>query len=241
MMASLMYASAQSAPARDRYHSARGLLGGREPDPGAGPARIDRDLHLLEALRRREPTAAEQLVSTFGDRAYRLAISITGNRQDAEEAVQDTFWSVIRKIDTFRGDAALGSWIYRIAANAANHKRRSGARRRHEISVEEFLPIFHEDGCYAEPIVDWSTDLDDPAVQGELRNALTSALQELPDHYRTVIILHDVEALSMAEVADWLNITVAAAKARVHRARLFLRQRLTGFMSSATSGVKAGS
>jgi RNA polymerase sigma-70 factor (ECF subfamily) len=202
---------------------------------------IDRDAELLEALRRRDATAAERLVSTFGDRAYRLVIGITGNQQDAEEAVQDAFWNVIHKVDTFRGDAALGSWIYRITANAANHKRRSGARRRHEISLDEILPTFHEDGRYADPIVDWSTQLDDLAVQSELRNVLTSALQDLPDHYRAVIILHDVEALSMAEVADCLDITVPTAKACAHRARLFLRQRLAGFMSGATSGVETGS
>jgi RNA polymerase sigma-70 factor (ECF subfamily) len=192
------------------------------------------------ALRSRASTAADELVATYGDRAYRLAIGITGNQQDAEEAVQDAFWSVIQKIDTFRGDAALGSWIYRITANAANRKRRSAARRRHEISLDEILPSFHEDGRYADPIVDWSTELDDPAVQTELRNVLTSALEELPDHHRAVIILHDVEA-SMAEVADCLDITVPTAKSRAHRARLFLRQRLAGFMSGAPSGIEMGS
>ena len=194
---------------------------------------IDRDAELLEALRRRDVSAAECLVSTFGDRAYRLAIGITGNQQDAEEAVQDAFLSVINKIDTFRGNAALRSWIYRITANAAHQRRRSVARRRHEISLDEILPTFHEDGTHADPIVDWSAELNDPAVQAELQSVLTSALAELPDHYRAVIVLHDVEGLSMAEVADCLEITVSTAKARTHRARLLLRQRLAGFMSGA--------
>jgi RNA polymerase sigma-70 factor (ECF subfamily) len=202
---------------------------------------IDRDTALLEALRRGETNAAERLVATFGNRAYRLAITITDNPQDAEEAVQDAVWNVIRKIDTFRGDAALGSWIYRITANAALQRRRRGARRRHEISLDEIPPTFHEDGCYADPIVDWSTELDDPAVQNELRNVLTSALEQLPDHYRPVIILHDVDGLSMAEVADCLNITVSTAKARAHRARLVLRQRLEAFMSAAPCGVAMAS
>jgi RNA polymerase sigma-70 factor (ECF subfamily) len=202
---------------------------------------IDRDAELLKALRRRDATAAERLVSTFGDRAYRLAIGITGNQQDAEEAVQDAFWSVIRKIDTFRGDAALGSWIYRITTNAAYQRCRSAARRRDEISLDEILPSFHEDTRDADPMVDWSRALDAPAVQTELRSVLTSALEGLPDHYRAVTILHDVEGLSMAEVADCLNITVATAKARAHRARLLLRQRLGGFMSGATSGVEMAS
>ncbi len=90
-------------------------------------------------------------------------------------------------------------------------------------------------------IVDWSTELDDPAVQSELRSAPTVALQQLPDHYRAVTILHDVEGLSMAEVADRLNITVATAKSRAHRARLLLRRRLAVFMAGATSAVEMAS
>jgi RNA polymerase sigma-70 factor (ECF subfamily) len=202
---------------------------------------IDRDADLLDALRRGDTTAAERLVSIFGARAYRLARAITGNEADAEEAVQDAFWNVIRKIDTFRGDAALGSWIYRITANAAYRTLRSGARRRGEISLDEILPLFHEDGRHAEAIVDWSTQLDDPAVQTELRSALTSALEELPDHYRAVIVLHDIDGLSMADVADCLEVTVPTAKARAHRARLLLRQRLGEFMSGAPSYVAKGS
>ena len=109
----------------------------------------------------------------------------------------------------------------------------------HDASLPE--TTFHEDGRHADPIVDWSAELDDPVVQDELRTVLTAALQELPDHYRAVIVLHDVEALSMAEVADYLAITLPTAKARVHRARLFLRQRLAGFMSGTSCGVEMGS
>jgi RNA polymerase sigma-70 factor (ECF subfamily) len=85
--------------------------------------RADRDLDLLEALRLRDSTAAERLVATYGERAYRLATSITGNEQDAEEVVQDAFWTVVRKIDSFRGESAFGSWLYRIVANAATSAR----------------------------------------------------------------------------------------------------------------------
>ena len=201
----------------------------------------DPDRELLEALRRGETNATERLIATFGDRAYRLALGITGRGQDAEEAVQDAFWSVVRNIDTFRGDAALGSWIYRITANAAYQRRRRDARLRNEISLDDVLPSFHEDGRHADPIIDWSTKLDDPAVQTELRGALTSALEELPDHYRAVIVLHDVEGLSMAEVAGCLDITVATAKSRAHRARLLLRRRLGGLISGAPSDLEMAS
>jgi len=195
---------------------------------------VDPDRHLLAALRRGDHTAAESLVARYGSRAYRLAMGITRNAQDAEEAVQDAFWSVVRKIDTFRGDAALGSWIYRIVANAAHQRLRGRARRSGEISLEDVLPTFHEDGRHAEPIADWSSPVDDPALQAELRGALDTAMDELPAGYRALVVLRDVEGLSMAEVAEALGITVANAKIRTHRARLFLRKRLASFCPEAT-------
>src|SRR5438477_8057984 len=91
-------------------------LDGTAPVPAA---RIDRDAALVDALRQRDGGAAEALVSAYGDRVYRLAIRITGNEQDAEEVVQDALWTAARKIDTFKGESAFGSWLYRIAANDA--------------------------------------------------------------------------------------------------------------------------
>ena len=194
---------------------------------------IDRDAHLVEALRIRDADAAEQLVASYGDRAYRLALRIAGNRQDAEEALQDAFWNVIRKIDTFRGDSAFGSWVYRIVANAAFHQRRRDTRRRDSIPLDDVLPWLDEDGHHTDPIQDWSTRIDDPAIQRELQDALTAALDELPDHYRAVIVMHDVEGMSLLEIGDALGITVPTVKSRAHRARLLLRKRLGMFMSEA--------
>src|SRR2546422_10870391 len=118
----------------------------RETDGVADRRRPDRDLNLLEALRRREPMAAERLVTTYGERAYRLATSITGNGQDAEEVVQDAFWTVVRKIDSFRGDSAFGSWLYRIVANAAHQKLRTRQSRRRDVSWDDVMPVFDEIG-----------------------------------------------------------------------------------------------
>src|ERR1700752_2187128 len=93
--------------------------------------RADRDRDLLDALRCHEPMAAERLATRYGERAYRLARRITGNGQDAEEVVQDAFWTVVRKIDTFRDESAFGSWLYRIVTNASYQKlRRSPSSRR---------------------------------------------------------------------------------------------------------------
>jgi len=197
-----------------------------------GSTRVDRDRRLVDALRHGEPTAAERLVTTYGDRAYRLAIRITGNDEDAEEVVQDAFWSVTRKIETFRGASAFGSWLYRIVANAAYQKLRGRRGRRSDVSLDEVLPFFDEHGAHAEPVADWSPRVDDPSRQTEVRVALTAAIDELPAKYRAVLVLHDVEGLSNGEIGEALRLSVANVKSRVHRARLFLRKRLDDYMTT---------
>ena len=204
----------------------------------ASTLRIDRDSDLLAALQRRDGMAPECLIRRYGDRAYRLAVRITGNGQDAEEAVQDAFWSVVRSIDTFRADSALGSWIYRIVANAAYHKLRVRARRRGELSLDEALPGFEAEGWSAGAIHDWSAHLHDPAVESELRDALETAIGELPPHYRAIVELHDVEGLPLDEVASVLSVTVSAAKSRAHRARLQLRSRLATLLEGREEFVR---
>jgi RNA polymerase sigma-70 factor (ECF subfamily) len=205
-------------------------------NPSCIPMRVgstERDNELVEALRHREAWAAERLVTTYQRRAYRLAIGITANAEDAEEVVQDAFWSVIRKIDTFRGESALGSWLYRIVANRACNKLRTRRCRRLEITLDDVLPLFDEDGRHVEPVVDWSGRVDDACRRAEVRLEVSSAIQELPDHYRAVLVLRDVEGLSAAEVAEVLCISPANARSRIHRARLFIRKRLTESLSPA--------
>jgi RNA polymerase sigma-70 factor, ECF subfamily len=208
--------------------------GADEQSPRFPRKSIDPDAALMAQLRRTDPGAAEALVDTYGDRVYRLAIRITGNASDAQEVVQDAFWSVLRNIGTFRGDASLGSWIYRIVANAAYQTVRRRRHRRDEIGLEDVLPSFQEDGRHAGPVSDWSAQFDDPATQTELRDALDAAIEDLPPAYRVAIVLRDVEGSSMREVAGALNISMANAKSRVHRGRLFLRKRLAVFVDGAT-------
>ena len=192
--------------------------------------RPDRDHDLLEALRRHDPMAAERLVTTYGDRAYRLARSITGNEQDAEEVVQDAFCIVVRKIETFRGESAFGSWLYRIVANAAYQKLRRRQRAHRDVSLDEVLPVFDGQGHFG-PMPDWSACVDDPSVQTELRVVLSAAIKELPAVYRTVLVLRDVEGLSNLKIANVSGLSVSNVKSRVHRARLFLRKRLSDAMT----------
>jgi RNA polymerase sigma-70 factor (ECF subfamily) len=200
---------------------------------------IDPDAALLALLRRGEEGAAEALVGTYGDRVYRLAMRITGNASDAEEVVQDTLWTVSRKIDTFRGEAAFGSWVYRITANTAYEKLRRGRNSRNEVSWDEMAPVFDEKGQHAEVTIDWSRRLKDPAIERELKSVLCAAIDGLPAEYRTAFLLHDVEGLSSPEIAETLHVNPGTVKSRLHRARLFLRRCLSDYMGSSLEVARA--
>jgi len=198
-----------------------------------GPARVDRDAALVAGLRRGDEEATEHLLDTYGDRVYRLAIRITGNEQDAEEVVQDALWTAARKIDTFKGESAFGSWVYRITANAAYQKLRTRKSRRQEVSWDALSPGVDEQRPYNEPVADWSGKVEEPALQTELRTVLTTAINDLPTDYRTAFLMHDVEGLSNPEIAETLHISLPAVKSRVHRSRLFLRERLARYLEAA--------
>src|SRR6266853_6241984 len=197
---------------------------------------IDPDAALVAQLRRADAGAVEALVGVYGDRVYRLAIRITGNASDAEEVAQDALWAASRKIDTFRGTSAFGSWVYRITANAAYQKLRKTGSQRHEVSWEDLVPSLDDFGQHGEVAIDWSRRLKDPAVEGELKRVLGRAIDELPAHYRTAFLLHDVDGLSNPEIAQTLQVKLAAIKSRVHRARLFLRRRLAGYVGAPRCG-----
>jgi RNA polymerase sigma-70 factor, ECF subfamily len=215
----------------------------QEPEVDEQPPRvprqsIDPDAALVAQLRRADAGAAEALVRAYGDRVYRMAMRITGNASDAEEVVQDALWTASRKIDTFRGAAAFGSWVYRITANAAYEKLRGRRRTRHEVSWDDLVPAFDDNGQHAEAAVDWSRGLKDPAIEGELKAVLCRAIDALPADYRTAFLLHDVEGLSNLEIAQTLQVRLAAIKSRVHRARLFLRKRLAGYVGARLDAAR---
>ena len=193
----------------------------------------DADAALVDALRRDDPEAPELLVGTYGDRVYRLALRITGGNEDAEEVAQDALWTAARKIQTFKGESAFGSWLYRITANAAYQKLRARRSKAREIALDDVLPVLDEDGRHFEPMADWSSRVDEQALQGELRRVLTEAIDTLPADYRTALVMHDVEGLSNPDIAEALGISLPAVKSRVHRSRLYVRQRLAEYMGGA--------
>jgi len=169
-------------------------------------------------------------MSRHASRVYRVALGITRSSADAEEVVQDVFLQIVHKGAGFEGRAALGSWIYRITTNVSLNKRR-GKRRELETSLEDLLPRYkadgHREGDRAFLLADWSSMPDRELLAGESRRILEEALDRLPDHYRAVLVLKDVEELSSEEVAEAVGDSVAAVKTRLHRARMALREQLT--------------
>lgn len=163
-------------------------------------------------------------------RAYRVAFGITRNSADAEEVVQDAFLALYQKADAFEGRATLSTWLYRVVTNAALMKRR-GRRHEVEVSLEAQLPSFGEDGSrmgdMSVLMADWSQNPEAALLSQETHTLLQQAIEGLPDLYRTVLVLRDVEGLSNEEVAEVVGESVAAVKSRLHRARMALREQLT--------------
>ena len=177
-----------------------------------------------------DAAALEALMERYSARVYRLAYGITRSQGDAEEVVQDVFLQMVLKGTGFEGRAAVSSWIYRVTTNLSLNKRR-GKRREVETSLEEFLPAYkadgHREGERAFVVSDWSSLPDAQLLSGESRRLLNEAIDRLPDHYRAVLVLKDVEELSNDEVAQIVGDSVAAVKTRLHRARMALREQLT--------------
>ncbi len=193
-------------------------------------SRVDVDADLVEALRRDNPDAAEQLVERFGDRVYRLARRITGSNEDAEEVAQDALWKAAREISTFKGQSAFGSWLYRITANTAYQKLRARRGRDREVALDDVLPTFDGESRHFEGIADWSERVDERALTAELLEVLERAIDGLPPDYRTALVMHDVEGLSNSDIAVTLEISLPAVKSRVHRSRLWVRKQLGDYL-----------
>jgi RNA polymerase sigma-70 factor (ECF subfamily) len=197
------------------------------PDAGA-PAPVT-DEELVTRARAKDFAAFEQLVGRYEDKVYRLAFRFVRNETEAKEIVQDTFLSVWRKLDTFKGDSQFGSWVYRVAANAALMRLRS-QRRHPEVSTEE-LPVDFLDtyGQVPQPGDNWARRPDDELQSDELRRRIQSAVDELPEIYKTVFLIRDVEGLSTEETAQVLDISIPTVKTRLHRARLALREAISRY------------
>jgi RNA polymerase sigma-70 factor (ECF subfamily) len=186
------------------------------------------DADLVAALRRDDPDAVEQLFERYGDRIYQIVTRVAGGTKDVEDVVQQVLWTAITTIRTFGDGSSFGSWIDRIAAAAAYDKLRSQSRSDDTAALDDVVPPLDDDGQHFAPMTDWSSRLHEPAA----RRAVSAALEALPAEYRAALALHDV-GLATLDIAKTLGVSPAAAKSRVHRARLFVRKRLSAELSAA--------
>ncbi len=186
------------------------------------------DLLLVERLKKKDPAAMDRLVDLYGGRIYSLAMGLMKNKADAEDVLQETLLQVFEKIDTFRQEAALSSWMYRIALNFSYMKIRKNKRNDY-IPIEDFMPRFQKDGMHHRPVNNWAEKGETALLRKELQGLLKESIDSLPEKYRIILLLRDVEGFSTEEVVDMTDMTVSAVKSRLHRARLFLREKLSEY------------
>jgi RNA polymerase sigma-70 factor (ECF subfamily) len=176
---------------------------------------------------RSRPTP-EEIVQEYAPRVYGLARRLLGNAADAEDVTQDVFLQVVRKLPTFRGDAAFSTWLYRVTVNAALAYRRKRALRE-AAPLPEPLGDFGADGNHRAPVRRWMSRPNHQALDREAHQVIEEAIAGLPESYRDVYVLADVEELPNDEIAEMLGLSVAAVKSRLHRARLLMRKVLAPY------------
>jgi RNA polymerase sigma-70 factor (ECF subfamily) len=187
------------------------------PAVGSAAAAVD-ETALLGALRRGEEWAFEAMVRVYGGRLLAVARRICGNEEDARDALQSAYLSAFRSVGRFEGSCQLSTWLHRIVVNMALMRLRT-RRRKPEEQMDTLLPAFQEDGHHVEQFSEWAMPADVLLERADARAAVRSCIAQLPDAYRQVLLLRDIEELSTDEVARMLCATPTAVKVRLHRAR----------------------
>ena len=188
------------------------------------------EMDLIGRMQAGDTAAVGELASMYGPRIQQLAFRYVKNWEDAEEVAQDVLLKVYRKIDAFRGDAALSSWIYRITFNTAMSRLRTGrATRVADKQKGDSNPTGELGTLQPQEPADWSSLADDRVLRGEMRQRLIEALTHLPTVYRVPVILRDIQGLSTEEASAVLRVKPQTLKSRLHRGRLILREHLSDF------------
>lgn len=197
------------------------------------PAATDSDdLALVARAKAHDDAAFEELVRRHSSQVYRLALTMMKNPRDAEEVTQETFLNLYRKLETFRGESKFSSWLYRVTANFALMRLRK-QRRQPQVLLDDLLPQFYEkSGKLEKAASDWSERADRQFENRELGAKLNSAIDSLPEKYRIILVLRDVEGLSNEEIANTLGMSVPAVKSILHRSRLYVREELTKYFDA---------
>jgi RNA polymerase sigma-70 factor (ECF subfamily) len=195
---------------------------------------VDDEATLVAQLRAGDEAAFEQVVRAYGGRLLAVARRIVGTEEDARDVVQDAFLNAFKSLDRFEGNAKLSTWLHRIVVNAALMKLRT-RKRKPEQSIESMLPSFLEDGHHEERFQSWEEPVDKLMERAENRQLVRQQIDALPEGYRTVLVLRDIEGLDTEETAKVLGLSVNATKIRLHRARQALRTLLAPHFRSAAS------
>lgn len=188
----------------------------------------DKDFELVQAINTDQPELFHELVKRYEQKLYNFSLRMCRNPSDAEDLVQETFLNVFRYLKDFRYETKFKNWLYRIAASTCIKKRRrSKFAPERELSLEEFIP--KNEAETQQQVPDWALMPLEKLLNEELVNKVHQAILSLPDKYRLVIVLRDVEGFSTTETAHILNLSPSNVKVRLHRARLFLREKLKGY------------
>ena len=195
-------------------------------DQGAEASEPTREeASLVERLQKGDDAAFEELVRAHGGRMLAVARRFLASEDDARDAVQDAFLSAFKGLERFEGQSRVSTWLHRIVVNAALMKLRT-RRRKPEQPIDDFLPKYLEDGHLERPAVEWRKSAEDLASQQQVRDLVLSTIAQLPESYRNVLLLRDIEGLDTEETAQAMGISSNAVKTRLHRARLALRELL---------------
>jgi RNA polymerase sigma-70 factor (ECF subfamily) len=182
-------------------------------------------VRLIAEFRSEEALAL--ILDRYRERIYRTALKVTNNHNDAEDVVQEVSLTIYRKAHSFRTDSKFSTWLYRLVTNEAISRLRKIKRER-TVSLDDFMPRFEDDGHHAErPVVDWSQEVEKKVAGKEIQSIIEKAMQQLSPIDRTVVVLSEIEELTNPEIGKALGLSVLAVKGRLHRARMFLRAKLT--------------
>ncbi len=187
---------------------------------------------LLARLKAGEERALGDLADEYGTKIYQLAFRYLRNKEDAEEVTQDVLFKVYRKVDAFRGDAALSSWIYRITFNAAMSRLRTARYQRAQDDDRRSASAeldAHGEPARQKEVADWSDLADERVLRSQLRRRVAAAVLSLPAIYRAPVMLRDIQGMSTEEASAMLRVKDQTLKSRLHRGRLILRKQLADF------------
>ena len=194
------------------------------------PTTLSVESDMLSRLRAGDQDAYCDFVRQHTGRLLALARGFLRSDDDAADAVQDAFLSAFKALGRFEGDSSLGTWLYRIVVNTCLMRLRSQSRRR-AYSIEELLPRFDETGHHAQPVAAWSENGYERMANAETEAQIRECINQLPEDYRTVLVMRDIEEFDTEQTASILGLSPGAVKTRLHRARQALRTLLDPIMS----------